>query len=64
MLPSIFTGLNNIVNASNPTKILYEAISYKPFLSLFNMTGLPAQNSDLAGVGMFFSLAFTHPTGF
>jgi len=50
MLPSIFTGFQNIVNASNPTKLLYEAVSYKPFISLFSMTGVAQTYPQLAGV--------------
>ncbi|KLO05436.1 phosphoglycerate mutase-like protein, partial [Schizopora paradoxa] len=38
MLPNIITGFQAIANASNPLKFVYEAISYKPFISLFNMT--------------------------
>ncbi|GJE91913.1 hypothetical protein PsYK624_080650 [Phanerochaete sordida] len=43
MLPSILTAMQRIANASDPLKMHYSAISYKPFLSLFNMTGV---NSD------------------
>lgn len=51
ILPSIISGLNSIVNSSNPLKFVYEAISYKPFLSLFNMTGAAEMNPQLAGIG-------------
>ncbi|KAI0088497.1 phosphoglycerate mutase-like protein [Irpex rosettiformis] len=40
MLPSLFTAMQRIVNASDPLLFHYSAISYKPFLSLFNMTGI------------------------
>lgn len=50
ILPSILNGFNSIVNASDPLKLVYEAISYKPFLSLFNMTGVAAMNPQLAGI--------------
>lgn len=42
MLPSILTAMQRIANASDPLKFHYSAISYKPFLSLFNMTGVVA----------------------
>jgi len=50
ILPSIITGLQNIANPNNTVKLVYEAISYKPFLSLFNMTGAAQQNSSLAAI--------------
>ncbi|KDQ62176.1 hypothetical protein JAAARDRAFT_30078 [Jaapia argillacea MUCL 33604] len=50
ILPSILNGLHNIQNSSNPIKFVYEAISYKPFLSLFNMTGVAAAHPELAGI--------------
>ncbi|KDQ50369.1 hypothetical protein JAAARDRAFT_211778 [Jaapia argillacea MUCL 33604] len=50
MLPSILTGLENIANSSNPLKFTYEAIAYKPFLSLFNMTGVAATYPELATI--------------
>ena len=46
MLPSILTAFQRIANASDPLKLHYSAISYKPFLSLFNMTGT-VQNGGL-----------------
>lgn len=52
MLPSIINGFDNIANVSNPIKFVYEAISYKPFISLFNMTGVAETYPQLAGVGM------------
>ncbi|KAI0034616.1 histidine phosphatase superfamily [Vararia minispora EC-137] len=50
MLPSVIGGLQDIANASNPLNFYLEAISYKPFLSLFNMTNVAAQNTSLAGI--------------
>lgn len=44
MLPSILTAMQRIVNASDPLKMHYSAISYKPLLSLFNMTGVVADD--------------------
>ncbi|KAI0073495.1 phosphoglycerate mutase-like protein [Panus rudis PR-1116 ss-1] len=40
MLPSILTAFERIANSSDPLKLHYSSISYKPFLSLFNMTGV------------------------
>lgn len=42
MLPTILSAMQDIANASNPLKFHYSAISYKPFLSLFNLTGVNA----------------------
>ncbi|KAF8635858.1 hypothetical protein AX15_000050 [Amanita polypyramis BW_CC] len=50
VLPSIFKGINDIVDPDEPTKLVYLALSYKPFLSLFNMTGMAEQNPQLAGI--------------
>ncbi|VDC04591.1 unnamed protein product [Peniophora sp. CBMAI 1063] len=50
MLPSVITQLQAVANASNPTSFVVEAISYKPFLSLFNQTGIAEQNTSLAGI--------------
>ncbi|EJD08255.1 phosphoglycerate mutase-like protein [Fomitiporia mediterranea MF3/22] len=50
ILPSIIEGMENVANSSVPLKLYYEAISYKPFLSLFNMTGLAETYPQLAGV--------------
>lgn len=48
MLPSILTAFNRIANSSDPLKLHYSSISYKPFLSLFNMTGV-VQSDQLPG---------------
>jgi hypothetical protein len=50
MLPSIINGLTRISNSTDPLKFVYEAIAYKPFLSLFNMTGVAQANPELAGI--------------
>jgi prostatic aicd phosphatase len=50
VLPSMITGLERIANASDPLTFIVQAISYKPFLSLFNMTGAAAANPGLAGI--------------
>lgn len=51
MLPGIISGFESIANSSNPLKFVYDAISYKPFISLFNMTGVAETYPELAGVG-------------
>lgn len=51
IVPSILNAFQNIVNETNPVKLMISAIAYKPFLSLFNMTGVAAANPQLAGIG-------------
>ena len=51
MLPNIISGFQSIANASNPLKFVYEAISYKPFISFFNVTQAAASNPLLGGIG-------------
>ncbi|KII86633.1 hypothetical protein PLICRDRAFT_43271 [Plicaturopsis crispa FD-325 SS-3] len=50
ILPTILQGFTRISSASDPLKLVYNAIAYKPFLSLFNMTGVAQMNPDLAGI--------------
>ncbi|KAI0058242.1 phosphoglycerate mutase-like protein [Artomyces pyxidatus] len=50
VVPSLITGFTRIVNASDPLSFMVEELSYKPYLSLFNMTGVAAANSSLAGI--------------
>lgn len=50
ILPSILNGFASIANPSDPLKFFYQAISYKPFISLFNMTGIAEMNPELAGI--------------
>ncbi|TFK70392.1 phosphoglycerate mutase-like protein [Pluteus cervinus] len=49
ILPSVMEGFARIANETDPLKIMYMATSYKPFLSLFNMTGVASANPELAG---------------
>ncbi|KAI0770390.1 histidine phosphatase superfamily [Fomes fomentarius] len=42
MIPSVVTAMQRIANASDPLKVHYSSIAYKPFVSLFNMTGVVA----------------------
>jgi prostatic aicd phosphatase len=55
ILPQMLSALASIANASDPLKLAYQSLSYKPFLSLFNMTGAAQQNPLLTGVGQFSS---------
>ncbi|KAH9480561.1 hypothetical protein JR316_0007161 [Psilocybe cubensis] len=57
ILPSIIDGFKNIINPTSPLKFVLEAISYKPFLSLFNMTGIARQNPQIAGIVDYASAA-------
>ncbi|KAF8967093.1 phosphoglycerate mutase-like protein [Flammula alnicola] len=50
ILPSILSGIGNITDSTSPLKFVLEAISYKPFISLFNMTGVDQMNPQLSGV--------------
>lgn len=64
MVPSILEAFDNIVNTTNPVKMMITAIAYKPFLSFFNMTGVAAANPQLAGIGEshpLFGLAVVRP---
>ncbi|GBE85221.1 phosphoglycerate mutase-like protein [Sparassis crispa] len=45
MLPGIIDSVEQITNAPTGLKLAYTAISYKPFLSLFNMTGVVADGA-------------------
>ncbi|TFY75217.1 hypothetical protein EWM64_g8795 [Hericium alpestre] len=46
MLPSLFTSLQRIANTSDPLKLALNGISYKPFISFFNLT---AATADVSG---------------
>ncbi|KAG8748142.1 hypothetical protein FRC10_008875 [Ceratobasidium sp. 414] len=50
VLPDILTSLNAFANASQPLRFTYLSLSYKPFISLFNMTGVAQSNPQLAGI--------------
>ena len=50
VLPSIFTSLTRIANSSDPLKLALNEISYKPFISLFNLTGASAADPSIAGI--------------
>lgn len=61
ILPSILNGLASIANPSDPLKFTYQAISYKPFISLFNMTGIAEMNPELAGIGKALNVILHYP---
>lgn len=50
MLPSILGAVQDIANGSNPLKLHYSAISYKPFISLVNLTASPAADWTTDGI--------------
>ncbi|KAJ7808863.1 histidine phosphatase superfamily [Mycena olivaceomarginata] len=50
ILPQILSELKSIANSTDPLKFAYQSISYKPFLSLFNMTGAAQQHPELAEI--------------
>jgi len=57
ILPSIIEGFNNITDPKTVRKFIVQAVSYKPFLSLFNMTGVAQMNPQLAGIVDYSSAA-------
>ncbi|OSD00547.1 phosphoglycerate mutase-like protein [Trametes coccinea BRFM310] len=50
ILPSIFTSLTRMANASDSLKLAINEISYKPFISLFNITEATAADPSIAGI--------------
>ncbi|RPD61599.1 phosphoglycerate mutase-like protein [Lentinus tigrinus ALCF2SS1-6] len=50
VLPSIFTSLTRIANTSDTLKIALNEISYKPFISFFNVTEATTADPSLAGI--------------
>lgn len=52
-MPTFTEYINRIVNSSDPLKFAYTGASYKPFVSLFNVTGVAQMNNTLAGVGEY-----------
>ncbi|KAJ7614918.1 histidine phosphatase superfamily [Roridomyces roridus] len=57
ILPGILQDLQAIADPKNPLKIAYQSISYKPFLSIFNMTGAAEQNPGLSNIVNFAAAA-------
>lgn len=52
MLPSILNAFQRIANSSDPLKLHYSAVAYKPLLSLFNMTGVVSTGQLPAAIGL------------
>ncbi|KIY49137.1 phosphoglycerate mutase-like protein [Fistulina hepatica ATCC 64428] len=50
VLPTILDAFQQIVAGEDGLKLVYVAISYKPFLSLFNMTGVFEMNPEIEGI--------------
>ncbi|RXW22878.1 hypothetical protein EST38_g2990 [Candolleomyces aberdarensis] len=46
----ILDAIASIVDGKDTTKLVFQGISYKPFLSLFKMTGVTELNPQLAGI--------------
>nr|GAT58110.1 predicted protein [Mycena chlorophos] len=57
MLPAMFSALTRIANASDPLKLAFNGISYKPFISLFNLTEAIVANPEVRGIENYNSLA-------
>ncbi|KAG6844518.1 hypothetical protein H0H87_006279 [Tephrocybe sp. NHM501043] len=55
IIPSIISGFKSIVSETDPVKFVYHAISYKPFISLFNMTKVAEAAPEVAGIGRQFA---------
>ncbi|KAL5483061.1 hypothetical protein ACEPAI_8290 [Sanghuangporus weigelae] len=59
ILPSIISGLQRIDNPNDPLSLVIEEVSYKPFMSLFNITEVTSRYPHLDGLPTFASaLAF------
>ncbi|CCG80945.1 Predicted protein [Taphrina deformans PYCC 5710] len=50
MMGGLITSMQTIANASTGNKIQHYSLSYKPFLSIFNMTGAAQSSPELAAV--------------
>lgn len=56
MMGNILTSMAAIANTTTGSKIQHYSLSYKPFLSLFNMTGVVTEYPELAGLVGYASL--------
>ncbi|KAJ6562468.1 phosphoglycerate mutase-like protein, partial [Mycena capillaripes] len=50
ILPSILSSLSRIANQSDPLKLALNEISYKPFISLFNVTEASESDPEIEGI--------------
>ncbi|KAJ7727043.1 hypothetical protein B0H14DRAFT_2640984 [Mycena olivaceomarginata] len=53
----IGNALTRIANSTDPLKLAINSISYKPFISLFNLTEAAKANPEIAGIEHYNSLA-------
>lgn len=56
MMANLITSMNAIADTSVESKIQHYSLSYKPFLSIFNMTGAAEASPELAAVVGYSSL--------
>ncbi len=47
----MLSAIQDIANSTNPLRLHYSAISYIPFMSFFNMTGLVESGDIVGGIG-------------
>jgi len=53
VLPSIIKALERISVAKDPLSLFVQEMSYKPFISLFNITGLDERYPEISGLRKF-----------
>lgn len=58
ILPSIIHYLERIADEKDPLRFAFQEISYKPFISLFNLTGLDERYPDISGIREFEQFSF------
>ncbi len=50
ILPKLLDSVDKLSNMSDPLRFHSMSLSYKPFLSLFNMMGIAESNANLSGI--------------
>ncbi|EJD08254.1 phosphoglycerate mutase-like protein [Fomitiporia mediterranea MF3/22] len=55
VLPSIISALERINNADDPLRLVIQEVSYKPLISLFNITNVTARYPELDGLPTYAS---------
>ncbi|KAF7346005.1 hypothetical protein MSAN_01826400 [Mycena sanguinolenta] len=63
ILPVIRFELQEIANTSNPLKLAYQSLAYKPFFSLFNMTAFEVLREPAGGGEPMIRRNFKNGTG-
>ena len=53
ILPSIINSLERINNEQDPLQFVLQEVTYKPFISLFNVTEVDTRYPDLNGIRKF-----------